>query len=399
MTATSYQQDLAKCVRCGTCKTLCPTYLITRNESMSARGRVAMLGEVYGDRLSHTRRLADKIFSCMLCGACKGLCPTGINIPEAMYQGRAALRKSYKKGRFLGKALKLSVLRPDITFPILRIIQKLLYQPLQGAAGLRYIPPVTSRPFNRTVQVYKNRKKRGRVAIFAGCSINYFYPNLGNALLRVLLTRGYEVVVFKGEVCCGAPLRSLGLEPETAKLARQNIEHFNRVRAEAIISMCPTCTMVIKDQYPVLTGDTISNIVDINEFMLQHDLSSGLETEPCTVTYHDPCHLTYGLQIKKEPRDILRSIKGVEVSEMKHSEECCGFAGLFSMHFRDISKTIGSNKIENIRNSLADTVVTSCPGCVMQLERLKREEDAKISVRHIIEIIDEAMHGQTDSSR
>jgi glycolate oxidase iron-sulfur subunit len=363
---------------------------------MSARGRVAMLGEVYGDRLFHTRSLADKIFSCMLCGACKGLCPTGINIPEAMYQGRAELRKSYKKGLFLGKALKLSVSSPDITFPVLRMIHKLLYQPLQAAAGLRYIPPVTSRPFNRSVQVYKNMKKIGRVAIFAGCSINYFYPNLGNALLRILLKRGYEVVVFKGEVCCGAPLRSLGLEPETVKLARQNIEHFNRVRAEAIISMCPTCTMVIKDQYPVLTGDTISNIMDINEFMLDRDISSSLEMEPCTVTYHDPCHLAYGLEMRKEPREILNRIRGIELSEMKHSDECCGFAGLFSMHFKNIAKTIGSNKMENIRNTSAGTVITSCPGCVMQLEGLKRETNAKIRIKHIVEIIDEAMHGPAE---
>jgi glycolate oxidase iron-sulfur subunit len=393
MTTASYQQDLSKCVRCGACKTLCPTYLITHNEAMSARGRVAMLGEVYGDRLSHTAKLADKIFSCMLCGACKNICPTGIDIPEAMYQGRAVLRQSYKKGRLSRKALKLSISRLDITFPILRVIQKLLYQPLKGAAGLRYIPSITSRPFSKSVQVYKKMKKIGRVAIFAGCSINYFYPNLGYALSRILLSRGYEVVVFKGEVCCGAPLRSLGLEPETAQLARQNIEHFNRVRAEAIISMCPTCTMVIKDQYPLLTGDTIANIMDINEFMLKYDIASGLEMDQRTVTYHDPCHLTYGLQIKEEPREILNSIKGIEMSEMKHPDECCGFAGLFSMHFKDIAKEISSNKMENIRKTSADTVVTSCPGCVMQLEGLKRETNAKVSVKHIVEIIDEAMHG------
>lgn len=360
---------------------------------MSARGRIAMLGEVYGGRMSPTGGLADKIFSCMLCGACKNLCPTGIDIPEAMYKGRTELMRSYKKGRFLGKALKLSIAKLDSAFSLLRFIQKLLHQPFEGAAGLRSIPPVTSRPFHRNVQVYKNVKKIGRVAIFAGCSVNYFYPDLGNALLRILLSKKYEAVVFRGEVCCGAPLRSLGLEEEAAKLARQNIDHFNRVRAEAIISMCPTCTMVIKDQYPVLTGDTISNIIDVNEFMLRYDIASGLEMEPRVVTYHDPCHLSHGMGIREEPREILKSIKGIEMSEMRHADECCGFAGLFSMLFKDIAKTIASNKMENIRNTSADTVVTSCPGCVMQLEGLRREQDENISVKHIVEIIDEAMHG------
>jgi len=396
MTVAYHQQDLTKCVRCGACKTLCPTYLVTHNEAMSARGRIAMLGELYGERLSHTRGLADKIFSCMLCGACKNICPTGIDIPEAMYHGRAALRRSYSKGRFLRSALKMAVARPDIAFPILKVMRKIVYPPIQRAAGLRSVPPVASRPFNRGVQVYRLKKKIGRIAIFAGCSINYFYPGLGNALSRILLSRGYEVVVFKGEVCCGAPLRSLGLEHETEKLARKNIEHFNRVRAEAVVSMCPTCTMVIKDQYPSLTGDTISNIMDLNEFILGYDICSGLEVEPRIVTYHDPCHLSFGLQIRKQPREILGSIKGIEISEMRHSDECCGFAGLFSMHFRDMAKTIGGNKMENIRNTSADTVVTSCPGCVMQLEELRRQDNAQIRIKHIIEIVDEAMRGPAD---
>jgi glycolate oxidase iron-sulfur subunit len=359
---------------------------------MGARGRIAMLGEVDGKRLSHTKILAEKIFSCMLCGACKNICPTGINIPEAIYQGRASLKYSYKKGRLLRKALKFSISRLDITLPVLRIMQKLFYRPLSKGSGFHIIPEITSKPFHKSVQVYRNIKKVGRVAIFAGCSVNYFYPDLGNALSRILFSKGYEVVVFKGEACCGAPLRSAGLVKEASKLAQQNIEHFSKVRAEAIISICPTCTMVIKEQYPVLTGNTIPRIMDVNEFFIKYNISSGLETEPQSVTYHDPCHLSHGLGIRKEPRQILQGIKGIELKEMHHSDECCGFAGLFSLNFKDISKTIGNNKMENIKNTSAGTVVTSCPGCIMQLEAFRRETDVKIRIKHIIEVIDEAMN-------
>jgi glycolate oxidase iron-sulfur subunit len=394
MNTTDYNNLLSKCVRCGACKTLCPTYLTTLNEAMGARGRVAILGELSEERLTPTRKLAEKIYSCMLCGACKGICPTGINIPEMIYEGRSILKNSFNKGRILRKVLRSCMSKPDMAFSVLRIMQKLFYQPVQKVGGFRYIPDITSKPFKNSVQVYKNIKKIGRVAIFAGCNVNYFYPSLGDTLSNILLSKGYEIVVFKGELCCGTPLRSVGLEKESVILAEKNIEHFSKVRAEAVISMCPTCTMVIKEQYPVLTGSTILNIIDINEFILKNDIFGDLEIEPRVMTYHDPCHLSHGLGIRNEPRQILRGINGIDLVEMQHADECCGFAGLFSLHFKKISKEISHRKFENIRDTSADTVVTSCPGCIMQIEATRREYNSKVKVMHVVEVIAEAMHDQ-----
>ncbi len=373
---------------------------------MGARGRVAMLGELAEKRLAPTSGLSDRIFSCILCEACKNLCPTGINIPEVIYHGRTRLKKSYSKGRFLSTALKFSSRRMDAAFFILRSLQKLFYQPLYKTGRLRYVPPITSKPFKNGFQFYKFRsgnlrkiKKIGRIAIFTGCNINYFYPELGDALLNILLTKGYEIVVFKGEVCCGAPMRSLGLEQEALSLAKKNIELFNKTRVEAILSMCPTCTMVIKHQYPILigdsrngTGNSITNILDVNEFFIKYDIAKGLKITPRAVTYHDPCHLRYGMGVKTEPREILKDIQGIKLVEMEDADKCCGFGGLFSLSFKDLSKSIGRKKIDNIYNTSADTVVTSCPGCMTQLEDLKRETNTNINIMHIVEVLDEAMH-------
>ncbi|RJR18917.1 MAG: (Fe-S)-binding protein [Nitrospiraceae bacterium] len=393
MTKSYNLTETSKCVRCGACKASCPTYLTTNKETMGARGRVAMLGELDMERLAPTEVLAEMIYSCMLCGACKKLCPAGIDIPEVIYQGRAALRKAYSKGRLLKKALQLSSSGFDNIFSLLRWGQKLFYGSLYNSGVIGYVPEISSTPFKNDLQVYKTVNKTGRMAIFAGCSVNYFYPGLGQSLSHVLVSKGYEVVVFKGEVCCGAPFRSLGLEDEALKLAEKNIEHFNKVRAEAIISMCPTCTMVIRDQYPRMTGNTISNIMDVNEFLIRYDIASNLQIAPSVVTYHDPCHLSHGLGIRDKPRHILKNIKGIELVEMKHADDCCGFAGLFSMHFKDMSKSIGMKKISNISNTGADTVVTSCPGCIMQLEALRKETGSEFGIKHIVEVIDAAMHG------
>jgi glycolate oxidase iron-sulfur subunit len=360
---------------------------------MGARGRVAMLGALEDNELAPSKSLSDKIFSCLLCEACRDLCPTGVNIPEAIYQGRVFLKEHYKRGRLLTKTLQFSMQRLDTTFLVLRGLQKFLYPPLHKAGILRYVPRIAPTPFKNSTRVYRNAKRIGRVSVFAGCSVNYFYPHLGDALIHILLSRGYEVVIIKSEMCCGAPLRSLGLEAEAADLAKKNIELFNKMRAEAILSMCPTCTMTIKKQYPFLAGDTIEKIMDVNEFFVKNEIAKDIKALQKVVTYHDPCHLRYGLGIKDEPREILKGIDGVTFIEMQNADECCGFGGFFSMNFKELSKDIGKKKMNAVRKTWADTIITSCPGCMMQLEDVRNKTDSKINIMHIVELIDEALHG------
>ncbi len=401
MNELQYYQELLKCVRCGACKALCPTYSSALDETMGARGRIAMLGALREKTLAPTKRLSDKIFSCILCEACKDLCPTGINIPETIYHGRIKLKEFYRRGHLLRTGVKFSLSRMDTVFSVLRVLQKFFYPPLYKMGRLRYIPEIAPSSFKKSAQVYKNTefrnsfpsKKNARIALFVGCSVNYLYQHLGDALLRILLTKGYEVVVLKGEVCCGAPMRALGLEKEAIRLAKKNIGLFNKMRVEAILCMCPTCTMTIKKQYPLLVKDSIEKIMDINEFFIKNNLISGLETTRKVITYHDPCHLRYGLGIKNEPREVLKNIQGIELIEMQDAEECCGFGGLFCLNFKKLSKDIGKKKINSIYNSWADTVITSCPGCIMQLEDLKRTTNTKINIMHVVEVVDEAMHG------
>ena len=281
----------------------------------------------------------------------------------------------------------------DSIFAILGGLQKILYPPLYKLGKVRYVPEIASLPFKNSAMVYKKSKKIGRVSIFAGCSINYFYPHLGDALLKILLTGGYEVVVLKGEVCCGAPLRALGFEKETVSCAEKNIELFNKMNVEAILSMCPTCTMTIRNQYPLLTGSTIQKIMDVNEFLAKSNIVQNLKPLQKIVTYHDPCHLRYGIGIKNEPREILKSIQGIDLVEMRDSEMCCGFGGFFSMDFKELSKNIGAKKLNNACSTSADTIVTSCPGCMMQLEDIRKNSGVKIDIKHIVEIVDEALCG------
>ncbi|MBI5025707.1 MAG: (Fe-S)-binding protein [Nitrospirae bacterium] len=403
MNELQYYKELSRCVRCGACKAICPTYLEDLDEAMGTRGRLALLKALRDGRLRATSVMANMVFSCILCGACKGLCPTGVDILEVIYHGRAKLKGAFRRGYFLTAITKLSVSRMDYIFSILRNFQKVIYPVLYRSGMMRYVPEIAQHPFKERVQVYKVGTTRfregrtvGRVAIFAGCSVNYFYPTLGEALLRVLLKKGYEVIVLKGEVCCGAPMRALGLEEDAATLAKKNVELFGKMRSEAILTMCPTCAMTIKNEYPIMIGDSIDRVMDINQFFVEKGIAEGLKVEKRIAAYHDPCHLRYGLGIKEEPRALLRNIKGLELIEMEDSE-CCGFGGLFNMSFKNLSRRIGHRKLRAFTNTGANTFITSCPGCMMQLEDIKRSPGksgaapANVRIMHIVELVDEAL--------
>jgi len=386
-----YKGHLSKCVHCGRCKARCPTYLITLNESMSARGRMVLLHELQGERLSPTPGLAERIFSCMLCEACSGVCPAGLDIPSLIYRGRSLLRGSMKRGMILKTITKLALLHPDTTMPFIRIIQGLMTHIISRFSDIDRFPMIAKRPFKDEVRVLRNSKSRGRVAIFSGCNVNYLFPDLGRRLVGLIMAAGYEVVVFRGEVCCGEPFRSLGLDKEAETLAKKNTDHFSRVHALAIVSLCPTCTTVMKKYYPEITGKVIQNVMDVNEFIKEFIPLDGLRLPDERVTYHDPCHMRYVLEITNLPREILSKIAGIELIEMKHPENCCGFAGLFSVRYRDISKKITEAKINDIISTSASTVVTSCPGCMMHLNMTLKRIKRDIRVKHIIHLLSDAL--------
>jgi glycolate oxidase iron-sulfur subunit len=250
------------------------------------------------------------------------------------------------------------------------------------------------RPLKDDQQVYKPEKKIGRVALFTGCSINFLFPSLGISLINVLLRLGYEVVLPKGEVCCGAPFRSLGLEDDAVELATKNHEIFSKLNAEAILSLCPTCVLSIKTHYPKLLGHGLGNVMDVSNFLLKKLGSRQLFPVGGfrTVTYHDPCHLNYSLGIKSEPRELIR-LAGIELLDAG-GDGCCGFGGLFSLHHRELSRSLLEKRVDAYSKTGAEAVVTACPGCILQLS--SRIKDRPIF--HIVELVEEAMCGSRETA-
>jgi glycolate oxidase iron-sulfur subunit len=377
-----YRSDLERCVHCGGCKALCPTFDEDLMEGMGARGRITLLRKLEEGGIVSSRLLNERIFSCILCGACGGTCPLGVDITESIYRGRALLHDTDRRRGWLRRVAKFSTRWPDLAFRMARAGSRVVFPILAKRGIIPCAPELPEVPLRKSDQVFRVGKKRGRVAIFTGCSVNYVFPYLGESLIRVLQKLRYEVVLPKGEVCCGTPLRSLGLEEEAEELAKKNLRAFDRLKVEAILSLCPTCTYAIRDEYPKMIGDGLERATDISVFF--RDKFDAIRSIGKTVAYHDPCHLRYGLGITEEPREIIKK-SGIHVREPE-DQGCCGFGGLFCFSFRAMSDSILEKRSAKIVATEADAVVTSCPGCMLQLGRSISDRP----VLHLVELLEEA---------
>jgi glycolate oxidase iron-sulfur subunit len=377
-----YLEDLSRCVRCGGCKAFCPTYKEDPSESMSARGRLVLLHELVSGRMTPSKLMNDRMYDCILCGACSATCPRGIDITEAIYRGRALLSSNDKGRRYSRALVKFATKWPDLTFKMARTSRNFLLSALVRRRVIPFMPELPEIPLRRTDQVFKVPRKKGRIAVFTGCSINFIFPHLGESLIHVLQKLGYEVILPKGETCCGNPLRSLGLEKEAQEHAKRNFRVFSRLKVEAILSLCPTCTLTLKTEYANAIGRGLENAMDISVFL--QDKLGMTESIGKSTVYHDPCHLRYGLGIRKEPRQIIKNA-GIDLIEPADSG-CCGFGGTFCLSFQDMSDKLLAGQTANLIGTKTDTVITSCPGCMLQLSRTISDRP----VIHLIELIEEA---------
>ena len=386
MKHSAYLEEISKCVRCGSCKAFCPTYDEDSTESMGARGRIALLWGLSSGLLALSPRLNDHIFSCILCGSCSGQCPPGIDIKEVIYHGRKLLKNTDKKRKYLRFLARFFTKRPELSFKLLSLTRHILFRYLCGKGILPFYPELPEHHMKDRLQVYTVYKKKGRVAVFTGCTVNFFYPYLEESLINVLQRFGYEVVLPAGKVCCGMPLRTLGLEEEAVELARKNLGIFRRLNVEAILSLCPTCTLAMKREYRELIGEGIDNVMDISSFFIDKiNMVSLLSPDVKSAIYHNPCHLKYGLGIEREPKDIIRKI-GIDLIETQ-GERCCGFGGIFSLSYRELSQGLLEKCIRYYINASAETIITSCPGCMIQLTKGVKNKP----VIHLIEVIEEAL--------
>lgn len=201
-------------------------------------------------------------------------------------------------------------------------------------------------------------------------------------------------------ICCGMPAMGYGDTDTMLGMVKKNIDLSRALEnVDAIITTCASCGSMLKRYATLLKDDpqyaeaakTFSGKVkDISEFLVGIGLVTEMKDVKFKVTYHDPCHLGRFQKISAPPRQILKSIPGVQYVEMAESNMCCGAAGSYSIGHYDLSMKVLARKMENLAKTQADLIVTCCPGCAMQLAYGVKTHHLKTKAVELVELLDKA---------
>jgi len=245
-------------------------------------------------------------------------------------------------------------------------------------------------------------QRRGRVGLLTGCVQRFFFPQVNNATARVLSENGYEVVVPRDQGCCGSLLVHEGEREYAKELARKTIDGFERAGVDVVAVNAAGCGSVMKEYWELLhtdpayarRGEAFSKKVrDVSQLLAQVPLNGRLHPMKRTVTYHDACHLAHGQKVRQEPRTILKAIPGLQLVELRESDFCCGQAGVYNLLHPDVAQQFLARKIERIKETGAEVVVSGNPGCSLQIDKGLKERGLDIRVVHPVELLDWSYRG------
>ncbi len=404
MVTNSLETEINKCAKCGKCRSICPVFIETGNESMVARGRISLAEALRNNEIFYTDLLRNYLLSCKKCLRCSSICPSSVDydlIIQTMLDDLANHLGIWLIPRMIFRFFLTRRWLFNLLLKVTYTFQKLIplkrhgtmrHLPFMFLDG-RWVPPLAKEP---VLKKHRNTKKinapKMKVGFFSGCLINYVYTDIADAVIEVLNHLGVEVIVPPKQLCCGIPARSLGDLKTALKLAETNVKVFEDAKVDFIVNACATCGRTLKRDYRQILGARslkfTQKIYDVSEFIEKHFKyeTKHLNTK---ITYHDPCHLHWGQNISKQPRDILK--RSSTFQEMETPERCCGGGGVFNLLHYDLSIKIGEYKAKAIEKSGAEVVATGCPGCRLQIEDLLAARGSPVKCMHTIQVLRNAM--------
>ncbi len=407
---------LDACIHCGLCLPACPTYLATGREMESPRGRIYLLDLWSREKCDLTSDLARHIDSCLGCLGCQTACPSGVRYEAILNQARphlAGLREwrsrhlmryvfarilpDYRKLRAMGNALRLwqsaGGQRLVAAMPWLK---GALGRLAQWQAFLPDVPRFQALPR----QSWISGEKRGPVQLFSGCVMDVLYNQVNHACLR-LLTLQRRVVGVPEQTCCGALAYHAGEVDIACDLARRNIELFEGTQGEIVVTAAG-CGAMLKHYGELMKGDRewrerarefSARVRDITECLDAGEFARTPRPLPLKVAYHAACHLHHAQKVTEAPGRLLEALPGVTVLPLREAEHCCGSAGIFNLTHTELSLQVLDRKTGCVADCGADVLVTTNPGCQLQLEKGMKAAGLPVRVCHLAELLDEAYGG------
>ncbi len=402
---------LINCMRCGMCLPHCPTYKETFLETASPRGRVALVRKLQEGELVESEKFLEYVSLCLDCQACASACPCGVNAGELVAEFRCESKK--EKGLSLMEDLVLRKLVPHpdrleaATAPF-RLYQKTGLQQVVRSLGLLklfpealgrmegLLPKLPDAPLRQTISEVTPAvgEEKGTAGFFLGCVMSLIFSEASLATVQLLSTLGYRVVTPKAQKCCGAPNMLVHDLDGLKEAAAFNTDLFDSFDLDFVVTDCGGCGAELKKYGQHLDGERkaeefSASVRDISEVLFAESeaLSKKLKPLPLRVTYHDPCHIAHCQGIRSQPRALIKLIPGIDFRELPEADACCGSAGIYNIEKPEMSDRVLSRKVQNVLKTGAEYLVTSNPGCLLQLKKALAEAEPKVRVIHLTELL------------
>ena len=404
---------LLDCVHCGLCLEACPTYVLTRAEMDSPRGRIYLMKALADGTLELDADAVRHLDLCLECRGCETACPSGVHYGKLIEQARVYVERNYRRRvveRVRDWAINTIFPYPSrlrVLLAPLRLADRLGLRPL-----MRNLAPRALRDWLDLLPPREERIERGDAAwpslappeilndapcavVHHGCVAQVLTDSENWNTEFALTAAGYRVTKLEQTVCCGALDLHNGNVERAREFARTNLREFKKCGTEKILSAASGCTAVfaaygdlLKDD-PAFADDAhqfTARVADLSSLMLARKSRFTREFR-ARVTYHDSCHLAHGLGIREAPRELIRSIPGVELIELAEADLCCGSAGSYNLTERGMAGELARRKADNIVATGADYVILGNPGCEMQIAAELRRRGAKIRVMHLADFL------------
>lgn len=411
---------LLDCVRCGFCLATCPMFMQTLDEADSPRGRLHLLRALAENRASPTDALLRHLDTCLACRACQSACPSGVRYGSLIELARARLEEmglGVTRRNLLLKVLIRHVFPYRHRFNALVLFVEMarvlglvkLARWLSGCTGDAHwlhrwlqiegmLPNRRQRSacYDGKTVIPPKGKRRMRVGFLLGCASDVLLRGVNEATVNVLSHLGCEVVIPRGQTCCGAIAIHAGFGEDAKRFARRNIEAFEGHGLDAIVTNAAGCGAAMKEYAQWLSDDELfgerakafsSLVRDFNELIFELPFADDLKPIHMRVTYDDPCHLLHAQGIREQPRRLITAIPSIEFVELEESDVCCGSAGIYGLMFHENSMWLLERKLERIRQSGADAIVTANTGCQLQLQYGVKRYGLNVKVMHIAELL------------
>lgn len=398
---------LETCVHYGFCTNACPTYVLTRDENESPRGRIDLIREMLEAGGAPKPGTVRHIDSCLSCLSCMSTCAVKVDYAHLVDRARAHIERHHRRPLFdraTRAGLSNLLTRPKLFS--LALLAGRAAKPLRWLLPGRLKPLLDMIPANAAPEILKPQvfpaggQRRKRVALLAGCAQQAINGNINAATIRLLQRHGCEVVVAAGAGCCGSLPLHMGKEASARAFARRTILAWSREQEErgldAIVVNASGCGTTVKDyghlfMHEAETRQAAMKIaaltLDVSEIVMQLGLIVPQKMPAYRVAYHDPCSIQHGQKVTRQPRELLR-MAGFDVVDVPEKHFCCGSAGTYNLLQPKMAAALGERKALHIASTDPDLVATANIGCVMQIAA-----HSKLPILHLVELLDWATGG------